>query len=178
MDASSPSNSTISQEDHMLSIVMNHLQSTSLHVRLATVERFTHCVFPEGPFISKRYNMWPTWGCITRIGFWGEKHVSKNVKVAMLKEKLGLGPKYYWIVRLESPRFASRIFWLMRMLPREKFCVVPGGALLGGPFKSPRWYPTAVQIQKRNIPHKLWPPKCKRCSALWCAPEICVCFEA
>ena len=72
---------------------------------------------------------------ITQVELYTEELVMKNVKVAMFKEKLGLGPKYYYINLLAPlPTYYSRLVFLTGLLPSEKFIISPPGMEVLGRF--------------------------------------------
>ena len=82
--------------------------------------------------------LWMTKNSITRVTVWGHRHFLNNIKLAMLTEELGRGPKYYCIVRSAAPNFASKVFLLVRYLPHEKMCIFPFTQdPLKGPFLTP-----------------------------------------
>ena len=82
--------------DEMISFAMEHLEHADLKVRMETVEHLAILLFPKNRHHQEW--MWQTRDNITRVTLWGAGHVRDNTIFAMIKEKLGLGPKYYWIV--------------------------------------------------------------------------------
>ena len=65
---------------------------------------------------------WVTHNEITYVTTWGEGHLLYNLKVAMIKELLGLGPPHYCIIDNELPEMDSRILLLLYYLPSAKLC--------------------------------------------------------
>ena len=63
---------------------------------------------------------WPTKREITRCVLFGERRIWKNAILCMVKEQLGLGPKYYQFAAMDIFAMAH-IQCLIRMLPHKKF---------------------------------------------------------
>ena len=104
-----------------------------MKIRMETVERLAILLFPKNH--HRQEWMWQTKDNITRVTLWGAEHVQDNTIFAMVKEKLGLGPKYYWIVESRTSFFSDRLFYLSSVLPWKKFCIKPQGlTTLQGPF--------------------------------------------
>ena len=71
---------------------------------------------------------------ITCIQLFGEGYLLDNLRVAMLKEVVGLGPQRYCVVFNRAPHFYSKLKLIMAYLPHEKMFLYPATARLEGPF--------------------------------------------
>ena len=69
----------------------------------------------------------------------GEYYLLHNIRVAMLKEVMGLGPQRYCIVFNRASHFYSKLKLIMSSLPQEKMLLYPAGARLKGPFLHEPW---------------------------------------
>ena len=88
-----------------------------------------------------------------RVILWGHKNIRDNTILAMVKEKLGLGPKYYWIIGFQALFFSDRLFYVSSVLPWKKFCIKPQGlTTLQGPFLSESRREMAMEILGNRIP--------------------------
>ena len=158
-----------SKEEEALDVAVKNLQRARLSVKMATVKKASDTIFfPEGTTRAK--TIWMTKHSITRVTVWGHCHFLNNIKLAMLKEELGVGPKSYCIVRSVAPNFASKVFLLTRYLPHEKMCIFPlTHAPLKGPFLNPRRQEIGKAIANRNPPMGIPPPFCAKCYTWWCS---------
>ena len=85
------------KEEEVLDIVQCHLEVFSKDRREDFVKKYSdHLFFNHPPEIS---GIWRT-NCtkITCVALWGTTLLLNNLKVAMIKEALGLGPQKYYIV--------------------------------------------------------------------------------
>ena len=57
-----------------------------------------------------------------------------NLKLAMLKEIVGLGPQLYCIIRSYNLDFESLLMLVLHYLPIDKFCIYSKNESLRGPF--------------------------------------------
>ena len=83
---------------------------------------------------------------MTCIQTYGYCYFYGNIKIAMIKEGLGIGPERYCIAFNRSPTFYSKLKLLMCYLPREKMFLYPSGARLEGPFLHEPWLSRGRQI--------------------------------
>ena len=142
--------------DEMISFAMEHLQHANLKVCEETVERLANLLFPK--YRHHQEWMWQTRHNITRVTLWGKELVQDNTILAMIKEKLGLGPKYYWIVGSRASFFSDRLFYLSSILPWKKFCIRPEGLItLQGPFLSESREEMTMEIVGNQIPPQEMP---------------------
>ena len=122
-------------EDEMNVFAIEYLSQASLAVCKATIRRITTSLFPVDSSGGAPRGLWLTRRRITQVELYTEELVMKNVKVAMFKEKLGLGPKFYYINLLAPlPTYYSRLFCLTGLLPSEKFIISPPGMKVLGRF--------------------------------------------
>ena len=69
----------------------------------------------------------------------GVSPLLNNLRLAVIREVVGLGSHHYCIIRLKLPNFVSKVLLLMRYLPREKLSIRPRQPPLEGPFLQPLW---------------------------------------
>ena len=88
----------------------------------------------------------------------------------MIEEALGLGPRYYCILRSKLPEFFNRGYLLAQFLPHDKFVLHPAWGLpLGGPFvNSLQAIKMGVSISVRRIPLEERPHHCFICHDQFC----------
>ena len=145
--------------EEMIAFAMEHLEHADLKVRKETVERLAIKLFPK--YRHRQEWMWQSRDNITRVTLWGQEHVRDNTILAMVKEKLGLGPKYYWIVGSRTLFFSDRLFYISSVLPWNKFCIKPQGlTTLQGPFLNESRKEMATEILKNRIPPQDMPHTC------------------
>ena len=82
---------------------------------------------------------WTNLNGITFITLRNRENVWDNLKLAMLKEAIGLGPQHYCIIRSYNLDFESLLLLTLLYLPRTKFCMYPEDETLGGPFLFTPW---------------------------------------
>ena len=109
--------------------------------------------------------------CMITFGYWGRGegriwrpnpsgdmvdvqllgHVSllNNLRVAMLKEAVGMGPQRYCIFFNRAPEFYSKLKLIMTYLPKEKMFLYPAIAKRGGPFLQEPWLSRGDAIRSR-----------------------------
>ena len=62
------------------------------------------------------------------------ENVWDNLRLAMLKEAIGLGPHHYCIIHSYNLDFENLLMFTLLYLPKAKFCMYPEEETLGGPF--------------------------------------------
>ena len=65
--------------------------------------------------------------------------IADNLKVALLKEAVGLEPSQYSIVHHPWRKFPKRLKTIMFFLPPEKMFLYPIGGTIEGPFLQEPW---------------------------------------
>ena len=151
--------------DEMISFAMEHLEHVDLKVCMEIVGRLAILLFPQDRHHQKW--MWQTRDEVTRVTLWGRKHIRDNVILAMTKEKLGLGPKYYWIMGTQASFCSNRLFYVSSVLPWKKFCIEPPGVTtLKGPFLNESRREMAMEMMRNKIPPQEMPSTC--CAHSWC----------
>ena len=78
-----------------------------------------------------------------------EDHLVNNVKFALLKENLGIGPKQYCLVYEDNPNHIVPFAIVTALLPRHKMFVYPGGVTLDGMFENEPWLSRGVYVCSR-----------------------------
>ena len=78
-------------------------------------------------------------GDMISIQLFGEYYLLHNIRVAMLKEVVGLGPQRYCVFFDRAPNFYSKLKLIMSFLLQEKMFLYPATARLEGPFLQEPW---------------------------------------
>ena len=114
--------------------------------------------------------MWRSHCNIVRVTLWGRDHFRNNVRAAMVREALGLGPQYYYIMRSYHPSFAERVFLLIQFLPHSKMYLYPHfGLPLRGPFEqNPHTREIRDAISQRIVPFEELALMCQACDSCFC----------
>ena len=73
------------------------------------------------------------------VNFRNRENVLSDLKLAMLKEIVGLGPQYYCVICSYNLDFESFLMLIMHYLPKDKFCIYPKDESLRGPFLYEPW---------------------------------------
>ena len=84
---------------------------------------------------------------MTCIQTYGYCYLYCNIRIAMIKEGLGIGPERYCVAFNRSPTFYSKLKLLMNYLPREKMFLYPSSARLEGPFLHEPWLSRGREIR-------------------------------
>ena len=67
------------------------------------------------------------------------ENVLSNLKLAMLKEIVGLGPQYYYVICSYNLDFESFLMLILHYLTKDKFCKYLENESLRGPFLYEPW---------------------------------------
>lgn len=155
------------RETVALSSVIRLLQNSDDDMKRRFIERYKQLLFPESGS-SVGQTVWKTWRNITRVTLWGREHFCNNVRLAMVKEALGLGPRWYCVMHTFDPIFSGRVFLLVHFLPHPKICVYPffGITLGGNPYFL--HYDLRETIPRRVIPVNERPTMCSVCASCFC----------
>ena len=78
-------------------------------------------------------------GDMISIQLFREYYLLNNIRVAMLKEVVGLGPQRYCVFFPTAPNFFSKLKLIMSSLPQENMFLYPATARLEGPFLQEPW---------------------------------------
>ena len=106
-----------------MSVVRQHLEEASLELRQAKIWNQEEFIFPDPVNPRWQHTQWITHNDITYVTTWGEDHLQNNLKVALMKEMLGLGPCHYCILDNGLPELDTRILLLLYHLPPSKLCI-------------------------------------------------------
>ena len=157
------------QYDLVLSSGITHLQNTNDSAKRAFLVRYEQVLFPESGS-SVGQTVWKTWRNITRVTPWGRDHFRNNIRLAMVKEALGLGPRFYCILRTSHPGFSQRLLLLAQFLPHQKFYLYPHfGLPPRGPFNfSAHTREVSAAISQRILPTEERPNMCPACDSCFC----------
>ena len=78
-----------------------------------------------------------------------KENVLSKLKLATLKEIIGLGPLYYCVIRSYNLDFESLLMLVLHYLPKENFCIYPKNESLRGPFLYEPWKFLGQRIYNR-----------------------------
>lgn len=163
-----------SREEEALARVSDHLMVSSKAKKRSFVKLMSRLIFPQEGATGAQ-TRWITSQSITRVTVWGQDHVLNNLRLAVIREAMGLGPHHYCIIRSAAPNFESKVLLLARYLPRERLSIRPIGPPLGGPFLQPHWRSLGEEICQRTTPMmRELPPMCPRCYSWGCRRGICL----
>ena len=122
---------------HEMSQVLSERGSVRANLeRHLTVTHFGH--LPRGGFFVGPWRTSPS-GDITCIELMGLPFLLGNLKIAMFKEAMGIGPSRYCIYFSHGADFFQKLRLIMIYLPQEKMFLYPPGQGLGGPFLREPW---------------------------------------
>ena len=116
---------------------------------------------------------WGEWTSINQVIFVNlrnRENVLSNLKLAMLKEIVGLGHPYYCVICSYNLDFESFLMLILHYLPKDKFCIYLEDESLRGPFLYAPWkllgqrictqpiislerYLSYLEHQARSVPH-------------------------
>ena len=82
---------------------------------------------------------WTIMNQVIFVNLRNRENVLSNLKLAMLKEFVGLGPQYYYVIKSYNLDFESLLMLVLHYLPKEKFCIYPENESLRGPFLYEPW---------------------------------------
>ena len=101
---------------------------------------------------------------------WGRDHFRNNVRLAMVIEALGLGPRFYCVMRTYTRGFSERLFLLLQFLPHERiYLELDFGLLLRAPFDmSAHVRQVGEAICQRILPNDEVPNTCLVCNTCLC----------
>lgn len=138
------------QEEDVYKIVREQLESADSEKKQAMLEHFDTLFFPAKGANGVQ-TKWKTSESneVTRITVWGHLHFMNNLRLAMMKEKLGFGPNRYCIVQSGASNFESKLLLLVTNLPHEKMFFYPNKRTLGGPFLHSPWKEISEAIWNR-----------------------------
>ena len=153
----------------VIRLAIEQLLQSNEESRRAFVERYELRLFPH-PGTSIAQTKWRTYRNVVRVTLWGRDHFRNNVRLAMVREAMGLGPRYYCIIRTLYPAFSERVFLLLQFLPHQKMYLYPHfGLPLRGPFnQSPHTREIGNAITQCIIPNEERPNMCPACNSCLC----------
>ena len=104
-------------------VAMEHLDRADPNICSLAIRRLEELLFPNK--FERKVKLWITKCNCTRVTTWGQQVLLKNLKIALFKERLGLGPETYCLMRNASPSFFAKVALIFTCLPPRKFCVYP-----------------------------------------------------
>lgn len=125
-------------EEQALTIAHDHLWCSSIPEKFAFYDSVMTSLFPRRGWVWEQED-WCTYKGITAASAFGDEHLERNLKLAIIGEMLGIGPNQYCIIDSDIPDFEDRLRLILEHLPARKICLYPPRAALGGPFSLPPW---------------------------------------
>ena len=113
-----------------------------------TLLNYTACPLPErktelkniyGKAINPFRGEWTTMNQVIFVNLRNRENVLRNLKLAILKEVVGLGSQYYCVINSYNLDVESLLMLVLHYLPKEKFCIYPENESLRGPFLYEPW---------------------------------------
>ena len=77
---------------------------------------------------------WTTDRDVTVVTIFGDAHLDRNLKFALVKEMVGMELEHYCVIDSDLPDFEHRLIQVLKYLPSHKVCLYPPRTSLGGPF--------------------------------------------
>ena len=143
-----------SSKEHTMRLVRQHLEVASLEKKQTLIKEQEDHLFPHPSWLWK-YSKWTTRQDITYVTTLEEDHISNNIKLAMIKEMLGLGPQSYCIIDDETPGFEKRVLLLLYYLPHSKLCIYPPNHSIGPTFLRSPWREIRKAIIDNVVPYDI-----------------------
>ena len=143
-----------SSEEQAMSVVRQHLEEeASLEVRHTIIDGLIEDIFPEPiyPNGQWKHTPWATHNGITYVTTRGEDHLCNNLKVALMIELLGLGPRHYCILDNKLPEMDSRILLLLYHLPPSKLCFYSDKGKMRDVSLGSPWKEIVKEIGERDV---------------------------
>ena len=153
-------------------IAMKHLDKADPSICSLAIRRLEEILFPNE--FERKVKVWITKNGYTRVTTWGQQVLLKNLKIALFKERLGLGPISYCLIWNSSPSFSAKVALIFTCLFPSKFCVYPLGPPIQGILSSPQWIDLNHTICKKSLPKDLMYPLCPSCNSFWCVAGQCI----
>ena len=137
-----------SNEEQAMYVVRQHMRVMSSEKKNALVGCYSQLFFPQR---ENSWNdvKWATFYGVTFVTMWNEEHLYNNIRLAMIKEMMGLGPMKYCIVYNKMPNFLSKILLLLNYLPQKNMCFYPPCFFLDAPFDYSPWREIGEAILSR-----------------------------
>ena len=82
----------------IIRLAIEQLQQSNEERRRDFVDRYEQRLFPR-PGTSTAQTKWKAYLKILRVTLWGRDHFQNNVQLAMVCKVMGLGPRYYRMIR-------------------------------------------------------------------------------
>ena len=92
-----------------------------------------------GKAINPFQGEWTAMNQVIFVNLRNRENVLSNLKLAMLKEIMGLGFQHYYIIQSYNLDFESLFILVSHYLPKDKFCIYPEDESLRGPFLYKPW---------------------------------------
>ena len=92
-----------------------------------------------GKAIDPFQGEWTTMNQVIFVNLRNRENVLSNLKLAMLKEIVGLGPQYYYVIHSYNLDFEPLLMLVLHYLPKDKFFIYLEDESLRGPCLYEPW---------------------------------------
>ncbi len=133
----SPQMAWDSSEEQALTHLHKHLSVASTTLKEDVVFSVQSSLFNWR--LGWYHDYWTTDKGVTVVTVFGDDHLEKNLKLALVKEMVGMAPDHYCVLDSDLPDFEHRLMQVLKHLPSHKVCLYPPRISLGGPFSVPPW---------------------------------------
>ena len=140
-----------STEEQATQVIKQHMTGMSLSKRETLVEYYAKAFFNLREQEGYSNVRWITSHGVTLVTMWDEDHLFNNLRLAMVKEIMEVGPTKYCVINNWMPNFESKLMLLVHFLPHRKICILPSAVELGGPFTHLPWSKISDDILCRPI---------------------------
>ena len=132
-------------------VVRRHMEAMSLAKKQLLAKKYTEVFCGQGSQHRWGNITWQTSMGITYVTLWTEEHVYNNLRLAMIKEMMGIGPCQYCVICDPVVNFESKLLLLVHFLPHAKFSMHPSTEDLKGPFLHSPWREIGEGILSRPL---------------------------
>lgn len=139
-----------STQEEALYKVGQHMGILPMEKKKELSDLYRRLIFPDLGW-SWQETMWTTRGAITIVTMWDDDHLLRNIRLAMIKEQMLMGPKRYCVLMNWMPDLESRMLLLMNYLPHQKMFLHPNFELIRGPFLRSPWLEIARGMAARGL---------------------------
>ena len=127
-----------SLEEEVMDVIGLHMREMKAEKKKELIELYSRLIFPKQGQDWTDVKWVTHWG-VTFVTMWDKDHLIKNIKFAMIRELMGLGPLKYCIVYNEMPEFSKKLLLLISYLPHKKMCLYPYQTNFDSPFDRLPW---------------------------------------
>ena len=139
-----------SLEEEALTHLHTHLLVASTTVKEEVLDFVRNALFYWR--LGWDHDYWINNKGLVSVTVFGDAHLERNLKFALVQEMIGMGPNQYCVIDSDLPDFESRLMWVLQNLPSHKVCLYPPRTSLGGSFFVAPWNTIGRLICDRPSP--------------------------